>query len=170
MGTYSFLNVVGNIAGPGGVIPIGGEAGVAEEGVSIAYVEDKNTMTIGADGSGMHSLHAGRASVVTVRLLQTSPFNAVLSMMYNLQTTIPGLHGQNAITFQDVVRGDHIECNQVAFKKFPDVTYAKEGAFREWTFDAISTEPEFGSGIFNAGLSINLGFGIDVNLFGSLTL
>lgn len=170
MGTYSFLNIIGTIAGPGGAISIGGEAGVAEEGITIEMVEDKNTMTIGADGSGMHSLHAGRAATITCRLLQTSPNNAVLSMMYNLQTRNPALHGQNAITFQDVIRGDNVDASQVAFKKFPTTTYAKEGTFREWTFDAVIADTDYGSGQFDLGLSLNLSFGIDVNLGGIFNL
>ncbi len=35
----------------------------------------KNTMTIGADGEVMHSLHADKSGTVTVNLLKTSPTN-----------------------------------------------------------------------------------------------
>jgi hypothetical protein len=59
MGVYSFLDVSATISGPGGTFSIGSDAGVAEEGITTAYTGEKNTMTIGADGAGMHSLHAG---------------------------------------------------------------------------------------------------------------
>jgi hypothetical protein len=34
--------------------------------------EAKNTMTVGADGEVMHSLHAGKSGTITVTLLKTS--------------------------------------------------------------------------------------------------
>ncbi len=59
MGVYSFANVAAAIVGPGGSITLGNGAGPSEEGITISYTEDKNTMTIGADGSGMHSCMRG---------------------------------------------------------------------------------------------------------------
>jgi hypothetical protein len=69
MATYSFQDVVAAIAGVGGSINLAAGAGVAEEGITIESMEDKSVMTIGADGSGMHSLVANEASTVTIRLL-----------------------------------------------------------------------------------------------------
>ena len=81
MATYSFLNIVGSIAGPGGVVPIGVGSGVGEGGITITPTTDKNTMMIGADGAGMNSLMADSSSSVTVRMLKTSPANAALSLL-----------------------------------------------------------------------------------------
>ena len=58
MATYSFLDVTAAIQGPGGSINLAAGAGSAEEGITIEAMEDKNIMTIGADGAGMHSLVA----------------------------------------------------------------------------------------------------------------
>jgi hypothetical protein len=135
--TYSFLDTVATITGAGGSFVIGGTgAANAEEGITMAMLEDKNTMTIGADGTPMHSLHAGQGAHLTVRLLKTSPVNAQLSSMYATQTTSSSLFGQNTITIKNNLSGDSITATGVAFKKFPDVTYAKEGGMMEWTFDA----------------------------------
>ena len=49
MPAYSFLDVSVSIDGPGGFFAIDG-GGVAEEGITIEPVGDKNTMTVGADG------------------------------------------------------------------------------------------------------------------------
>lgn len=146
MATYSFQDVVAAIVGVGGSINMAAGAAVAEEGITIEAVADKNTMTIGADGSGMHSLAANEASTVTVRLLKTSPVNALLQLMYNLQTKSSLTHGKNVITVRDVVRGDSITMTGVAFKKRPAINYAKEGGLVEWTFDAVKTTQILGVG------------------------
>lgn len=146
MSTYSFQDVVAAMVGPGGSVNLGNGAGAAEEGITIEPVGDKNTMTIGADGSGMHSLAANEASTVTVRLLKTSPINAQLALMYALQTKSSLMHGKNVITVRDVVRGDVITLTGVAFKKRPAINFAKEGGLNEWQFDAIKTVTILGVG------------------------
>jgi len=146
MATYSFLDIVAAIIGPGGSFNIGAGAAVAEEGITIEAVNDKSTMLIGADGSGVHSLMADESSTVTVRLLKTSPVNAQLMNMYNLQTTSAALHGRNTISVRDTARGDVITLTDAAFKKRPNIEYAKESAIVEWTFDAIRASVVLGVG------------------------
>lgn len=103
-------------------------------------------MTMGADGTGMHSLHAGNAASVTIRLLKTSPRNAQLRAAYNAQKTSSALWGQNLITVSDIARGDTTTLRQVAFKKPAPINYAKDGGTMEWTFDAIVADVLLGSG------------------------
>jgi len=146
MATYSFLDVVAAINGIGGSINLAAGAASAEEGITIESTQDKNVMTIGADGEGMHSLVADESSVVTIRLLKTSPINAQLQLMYNLQTRSSVTHGKNVITVRDVARGDFIALTQAAFKKRPTINFAKEGGMMEWTFDAIKTNTILGVG------------------------
>ena len=146
MAAYSFKDVVAAIDGPGGSFQLGNGAGAAEEGITIEAVEDKNIMTIGADGTGMHSLVASEASTVTVRLLKTSPVNNQLQTMYNFQTTSSAFHGSNAITVSNPATGDVINLQQVAFKKRPAINYQKEGGMNEWLFDAILTNQVLGVG------------------------
>lgn len=134
--TYSFLNVKATIAGPGGNFNLSTEAAPAEEGLTVEMVDDKNTMTVGAAGNAMHSLHASKAGTVHVRLLKTSPVNHNLAAMYALQEAAPALWGSNVILITDKVTGDVISCRQVAFKKLPAQTFAKDGGMLEWTFDA----------------------------------
>lgn len=143
---YSFLNVVATIAGPGGVFNIGAGAANSEEGITIEAVEDKNIMTIGADGQGQHSLVASDAAKVTVRLLKTSPINAALMAMYDVQSVSSALWGQNVITVVDSGRNDLTTLQAVAFTKKPTITYAKEGGMNEWVFDAIKANTVLGIG------------------------
>lgn len=143
--TYSFLNVQATIVGPGGSFNIGQGAGIAEEGITVERANDKGTMTIGADGTGMHSLHADKSGTVTVRLLKTSPQNAKLMAMYDLQTADSRLYGQNVITITDTGSNDSTGCRGVGFKKAPTLTYAKEGQMMEWSFNAIAIDSVLGT-------------------------
>lgn len=146
MATYSFKDVVAAITGNGWLVPLGNGSGIAEEGITIEPVEDKNVLTIGADGAGMHSLVASEAATVTVRLLKTSPINQQLQAMYNVQTRSSSTHGQNTITIRDVARGDSITLSGCAFKNSPSISYAKEGGTVEWVFDCIKKTQILGTG------------------------
>lgn len=145
-GNYSFQNVVASISGLGGVVILGAGAGQAEEGITVEPVADKSTMTIGADGGGMHSLSADRSSTMTVRLLKTSVVNAQLALMMSLQTETGVGHGLNTITIRDILRGDSIVGMFAAFKSWPSLTYAKDGGSNEWVFDVILTTRVLGVG------------------------
>lgn len=146
MGVYSFLNVVATLAGPGGVVNLGAGAANAEEGITIEPIEDKNTMVIGADGKGQHSLIASDAVKITVKLLKTSPVNALLMLMYNVQSASSALWGQNVITVVDSGRNDLTTAQACAFAKKPTLTYAKEAGFNEWVFDSIAANSVLGAG------------------------
>jgi len=145
--TYSFVNIQASISGPGGSFSLGAGAAVAEEGITVEMQEDKDTMIWGADGILMHSLHAAKPGRMTVRLLKTSPTNANLSSMYNLQQTSSATWGGNVLTVNDNVRGDSITGTSMAFMRFPTIAYSKDGApMNEWVFGGI-VDQVLGSGI-----------------------
>lgn len=141
---YSFLDVHCAISGPGGIVNLASGAGAAEEGITFTPAADMNTMVIGADGSGMHSLSANRSGSITVRLLKTSPTNQLLSAMMAFQTASAATHGQNTITMADMARGDAITAQQVAFKARPPLAYAAQASVVEWTFDAVKLDMALG--------------------------
>lgn len=145
MSTYSFLDVNAALVGPGGAINLGQGAAVSEEGISIEASEDIDTMTIGADGTPMHSLHANKSGTVTVRVLKTSPVNQKLAQMYAFQTASGANHGQNTMSVSNASTQDVITCQQVAFKRAPNITYAKEGGMNEWVFNAGIIDRTLGS-------------------------
>ncbi|AUO22523.1 phage protein [Pseudomonas sp. NC02] len=145
MPTYSFLDVNATLVGAGAVIDLGAGSANAEEGISTAMVDDKNTMLIGADGEGMHSLHAGKSGTVTVRLLKTSPQNAKLMALYDAQGLSSSLWGMNVITITNSASGDAIGCRGCAFKKRPDLNYKKDGDIVEWVFDSIKIDAILGT-------------------------
>ena len=140
--TYSFLDNNISFSGPGINAALNG-SGVAEEGITTEMEGDKNTMTIGADGGGMHSLSASEAGGGSIRLLKTSPANAILMAAYNQQSLTSTQWGKNTITIVNANRGESVTLTGVAFKKKPALTYAKEGGMNEWTFDAIRLDMNF---------------------------
>ena len=144
--TYSFLDTNVSISGPGLNATLN-NAGSAEGGVTVEMEGDKNTMTIGADGSVMHNLRASQAGTGSIRLLKTSPANGILVTAYNSQTVNSALHGKNVLTIVNANRGESITLTGVAFKKLPNLTYAMEGGENEWTFDAARVDMNFTSAI-----------------------
>jgi hypothetical protein len=146
MATYSFLDVQAAIVGPGGAIQLGNGAGTAEEGISYSMEGDKDTLTIGADGTPMHVLNASKGGEVIVRMLKTSPANFQLAIMYNAQTVSSALHGNNLITIRDKARGDVVTCRSCAFRRMPPNSWAKGGNTIEWAFTAGYIDVLFGSG------------------------
>jgi hypothetical protein len=141
---YSFIDTQASLTGPSGNVNLGYGSGAAEEGITIAMVTDKGVMTIGADGSGMHSLRATKAGTVTVRLLKTSPTNAILEAMYNAESINPAVWGNDTITISQTGVGDLHTCNLCAFKKKPDMKYAQDGDILEWEFNAVKVESILG--------------------------
>ncbi len=133
--TYSFLDVHCAISGPGGSFSLTG--GAAKEGISIERREPKNKLTIGADGSGLHSLRADDSAKAMVRLLKNSPVNALLMGMYNFQKLSSENWGINTISLVSAI-GDDLALRFVAFTTLPKVTYDEEGPMNEWEFEAIN--------------------------------
>ena len=134
MGAYSFLNVQASIVGPGGAFPLGSGAGAAEEGITVTMLDDKGDTKVGADGTIMQSLRASNLGQITVRLLKTSPINALLSTMYNFQKSSSAQWGQNVISITDTVRGDLVTSDSMSFTKLPDLQFSKDGNTNEWVF------------------------------------
>jgi hypothetical protein len=135
MSTYSFMDVTASFTGPTGVIDLGYGSANSEEGVTVTMTENKNTMTIGADGEVMHSLHAGKSGSITVTLLKTSPVNKKLSLAYNAQSQSSATWGNNVIVIRNTASGDITTARSVAFQKQPDHNNAKDGGTVAWVFD-----------------------------------
>ena len=142
--TYSFVYVNCTLRGPGGSIILS-DGGTAKEGITIAMTQDVSAMVIGADGSGMHSIHADQSGRITVRLLKNSPINAALMAMFNYQR-LPAYGGQNIISLSNAYWGDEITCTGVAFVKQPDYVASEDGGMNEWAFNAIYIDQRLGDG------------------------
>ena len=144
MSTYSFIDVTASLAGPSGAVDLGYGAANSEEGIVVAMTEAKNTMTTGADGEGMHSLHEGKSGTVTINLLKTSPVNKKLSIMYNAQSLSSTLWGNNVIVVRNTASGDLVTARGCAFQKVPDFSNPKVAGTVAWVFDCIKIDKLLG--------------------------
>lgn len=135
MTTYSFIDVTASLTGPTGIVDLGYGSANSDEGITVTMTEAKNTMTIGADGEVMHSLHAGKSGTVTINLLKTSPVNKKLSLMYNAQTQSSALWGNNVILLRNKASGDIVTARAAAFQKQPDWNNPKVAGMVAWVFD-----------------------------------
>lgn len=144
MATYSFLDVTASLTGPTGVIDLGQGSANSEEGITQTMGGNKNTMTIGADGEVMHSLHADKSGTITVTLLKTSPVNKKLSLAYNAQSQSSATWGNNVIVIRNTASGDISTARSCAFQKQPDFNNAKEGGTVAWVFDCGKIDQLFG--------------------------
>jgi hypothetical protein len=143
--TYSFKDVSASLTGPTGSANLGYGAAIADEGITIDMVGDKNTMHIGADGTPMHSLHADKSGIVTIRTLKTSPLNAILQTMYDAQQISSTLWGQNVIIVRENESGDITTAQYCAFKKKPNLKYGKEADVLDWVLDAGTVDSVLGT-------------------------
>ncbi|MFG1172161.1 DUF3277 family protein [Erwiniaceae bacterium CAU 1747] len=144
MSTYSFMDITASMTGPTGSIDLGYGSANSEEGIVVAMSEAKNTMTIGADGEGMHSLHAGKSGTITINLLKTSPVNKKLSLMYNAQSQSSTLWGNNVFVLRNTASGDLVTARGGAFQKQPDWQNAKVGSMVAWVFDCLKIDELLG--------------------------
>ena len=85
------------------------------------------------------STNVGNPGRAVVRLLKTSPVNAMLSLMCNFQKASPANWGANTIAFSDTNRGDVVTLTSASFKKQPTVGYNKEGPTNDWEFEGVLT-------------------------------
>lgn len=144
MATYSFMDVSASMTGPTGVIDLGYGSANSEEGIVVAMTEAKNTMTIGADGEGMHSLHGGKSGTITINLLKTSPANKKLMLAYNAQSQSSASWGNNVFVIRNHASGDIATARGGAFQKIPDWQNAKDGNTVAWVFDCIKIDELLG--------------------------
>jgi len=146
--TYSFLDVTATFTDNNGdAISLGYGAGTAKEGITAEMLDDKSKLDIGADGTPMHSLRASNAARIMVRLLKTSPTNNYLSVSYGEQRLTPSLWGQNTISVRDILQGDVLSAEAVAFSRQPVITYAEDATMNEWSFLCGSLDELLGVGI-----------------------
>lgn len=144
MPTYSFRDVKTSISGPGGWVLLGlsqdEQQGVAEEGISVERVEDRNSQLRGTSGEVINLLSASMAGVIRVRLLKTAPSNGVLMEMFKIQRGDGSRWSKNLISIEDKTRGDKLVAAEAAFMGEPVIVWGKIATVQEWVFLAGSID------------------------------
>lgn len=112
--------------------------GVAFEGFSddaIVSMERNSDLTdeaVSADGKVATSINPDRSGTVTVSLMQTSPTNAILSAVLNIQEERDELYKVGLVAEED--SGVIAVANNAYLKKAPTVGLSKTQQTYEWTF------------------------------------
>lgn len=153
---YSFLNALAGYTDTlGNMIDMSTGNGIAEDGITVEYEEDKVTITRGADGDWMYNLHAASGGTVTVRCLKTSRLNYDLSRLYIATSNSSANVGTGTITGGDALRGDSFTAVGCQLRRHSTTTMAKEGGTNEWVFMVGKLSVKLGVG--TPALAINGG-------------
>lgn len=127
LGIYDF-DQVSVIFGP--VVLEGFQDG---EGVTIEPGAETFTMVVGADGHVARSKTLNKTATVTIKLLQTSACNDLLSALHNLDRDTPNGAGVVPLTIRDRNGRSLYFAPQAWISDAPDVTFDREATAREWT-------------------------------------
>lgn len=144
--SYSFLDVQAEVVAPGFTFDLA-SAGVSNEGIRISMVSEKDVMTIGAAGDGMHTLVASNAARAEVSLLKEAPANAMMNALYNSQNGPGGAAwGNIQITVTNNQTGDSVVLVGGAISKQADISYGTEATLNVWSFNFIQRRDVLGNG------------------------
>lgn len=105
------------------------------EGVTIEQDTDGFTKKIGADGKVTRSKTLNRSARVTIKLMQTSACNDLLSAVYNLDIAAPNGAGVGPLYIRDRNGRSVFSAAEAWIAKAPDVTFDREATAREWIID-----------------------------------
>lgn len=110
-------------------------AGYADgEFVKIARLSESFGLKVGTDGEAVRSKTNNRSAKITLRLMQSSSVNDVLSQIHNNDLTLPGGAGVGVFRIQDLQGTTLHQANAAWISKWPDESEAREASEREWEF------------------------------------
>lgn len=105
--------------------------GFAEgDAITVAHDEDDFTLKVGADGEATRSKSNNRAATITLRLMQTSDSNDVLSGMRSADQ-LTG-NGKGPLLIKDNSGRSLHAADSAWVQKAPDAGYGAEAGEREW--------------------------------------
>lgn len=104
--------------------------------VEVDYTNDRISMSKGADGETARVITSDDSGSVTIRLLQTSLSNDVLSALYLADITSHS--GLFPLTVKDDNGNTKIFSDAAWVKKLPTTSFGNELEDREWVIDCAS--------------------------------
>lgn len=120
-------------------VPI--DSGYADgEFIKIEMADDAFKTKVGTDGEITRSKSNNFLAKVTIRLMQTSDANALLSAVHELDKKAPNGKGVGPFLVKDR-QGTSLHAGQFSWvTKAPDVSYDREATEREWELAVILEE------------------------------
>lgn len=128
---YSFKSIICMV---GGVQAFG--FGDGDDAILIDPIEDVASMMQGCDGWATISKNAATGVKITLKLLDTSPFNGIL------QATLTSMDALGQIIpipifLKDLNGLDLLQVDQAVISKRPSAPYGKNANIRQWEFLGI---------------------------------
>lgn len=120
-------------------IPISGYA--EGEFVSISFTTDLFTTKVGSDGEVMRARSMDRRATCTIKLMQGSDSNDLLSALYQLDQRARNGAGVGAFLVKDNQGRSLYAAPECWIRKHPDVSFSNEPTPREWTIEIAELEP-----------------------------
>lgn len=110
------------------------DGGYADGSFCSIEFQDSFTMQKGTDGEVTRSRTNDRSAVVTIKLMQTSSANQVLSAYLKADLNAPNGQGIADIQIKDLVSGSLYTSNDCWIQKHADVDFDRDATSREWVF------------------------------------
>lgn len=101
--------------------------------LEISYVSDQFADVSGTDGEVSRSKSNDLRATVTLRLMQTSPTNDLLSALVNTDLLADGGAGVGAFAVTDLSGRTLLASENAWVKKMPDQMFGRESQERAWT-------------------------------------
>ena len=103
--------------------------------INAEYNEDLYALKVGADGEATRSRNNNNSGRVTLTLLATSPSNAALSSLFNLDLFTPGAVGTGPLLIKDRSGSTIVSAETAWIVKPPAMEFAREASEREWILE-----------------------------------
>lgn len=101
--------------------------------LEVSYISDQFTDVVGTDSEVSRSKTGDGRATITIRLMQTSPTNDLLSALVNSDLSTDGGAGVGAFLVTDKSGNTVLRAENAWIKKIPDVAFGRESQERAWT-------------------------------------
>jgi hypothetical protein len=108
--------------------------------VTVVQESDDFTDVVGTDGEVSRSKTNDRRATVTIKLMQTSAVNTLLSAISNRDRDTPGGAGIGQLMIRDRQGSAIYRADRAWISKPPDVDFDRGAVSREWTIRCAKLE------------------------------
>lgn len=111
------------------------------EFVTIEFTTDAFTSTVGSDGEVVRNRSNDYRATITVKLLQSSSSNDLLSAIYESDRLARNGAGVGALMIKDNQGRAIYTASEAWIRKHPDISFDREATSREWVIEAAELIP-----------------------------
>jgi hypothetical protein len=104
------------------------------EGITIEHTSDAFTLKVGIDGKATRCKVLDRSATITIKLMQSSAANDLLSAVYLADQAAPNGAGVGPFIIRDHNGRSVFTAAESWIARAPDATFDQEVSVREWKF------------------------------------